>query len=177
MWEAKNKRDLMIEVWEKLDCESVGAAEIEAIETAVLDVFGESAVDSPMRIARQLADEGAELRHSEIMELHVRRFEETPYTAEFRNILKLDSLARALASIRRLENLRKKFLAEGDKKGIRQVRDRVIEAKKSLSKDSQDAEIAQWLTVWLQTPEAFENWITLRKRSPDYQSRFGDDLK
>ena len=177
MWEAKSKRDLMIEVWEKLDCESVGAAEIEAIETAVLDVFGESAVESPMRIARQLADEGAELRHSEIMELHVRRFEETPYTAEFRNILKLDTLARTLSSIRRLENLRKKFLTEGDKKGIRLIRDRVIEAKKNLSKKPQDAEIAQWLTVWLQTPDAFENWVALRRRSADFKSRFGDELR
>ena len=177
MWEAKNKRDLMIEVWEKLDCESVGAAEIEAIETAVLDVFGESAVDSPMRIARQLADEGAELRHSEIMELHVRRFEETPYTAEFRNILKLDTLPRSLSSIRKLENLRKKFLSDGDKKGIRLIRDRVIEAKKALSKKPYDAEIAQWLTIWLQTPEAFDSWVSLRKRSPDFRARFGDNLK
>ena len=49
MWQAKNKRDLMIEVWEKLDCESVGSVEIEAIEEVVRDVYGESAVESPMR--------------------------------------------------------------------------------------------------------------------------------
>ena len=35
MWQAKNKRDLMIEVWEKLDCESVGSTEVEAIEEVV----------------------------------------------------------------------------------------------------------------------------------------------
>ena len=35
MWEAKNKRDLMIEVWEKLDCESVGADEIRSVEEVV----------------------------------------------------------------------------------------------------------------------------------------------
>jgi len=33
MWLSRNKNDLIIEVWEKLDCENVGAAEIEAIET------------------------------------------------------------------------------------------------------------------------------------------------
>lgn len=35
MWNSRTKIDLIIEVWEKLDCESVGAREIEAIETVV----------------------------------------------------------------------------------------------------------------------------------------------
>ena len=173
-WQAKNKRDLIIEVWEKLDCENVGAAEIRAVEEAVRDVYGLSAVESPMLIARLLADEGAELRHSEIMNLFVERFEEKPYTAEFRNIMKLGSLSSAAASIRRLENLRKKFTSEKDKEGLRQLRERTIAAKKALKKTHIDAEITQWLTVWLQTPEAFENWLTLRKRSKDFRDTFGD---
>lgn len=174
MWEAKNSRDLMIEVWEKLDCESIGAAEIEAIEAAVHGVYGPSAVESPMRIARLLADEGAELRHSEIMELFVRRFESRPYTAEFRNILKLTSLRSTLTSIRRLENLRRKFAAEGDKEGLRLIRERVIAAKKGLTATPLEREIAEWLAVWLQTPEAFETWVSLRQRSADFQERFSE---
>ena len=73
MFISRTKLDLIIEVWEKLDCESVGAKEIEAIELVVRDKFGESAVDSPMIIARELADEGAELRHAEILKLDVER--------------------------------------------------------------------------------------------------------
>jgi hypothetical protein len=176
MWQAKNKRDLAIEVWEKLDCESIGATEIRAIEEVIRDVYGASAVESPMLIARLLADEGAELRHSEIMELFVERFEAKPYSAEFRNILKLGSLSSALASIRRLENLRKKFAADKDKEGLREIRERSIAAKKELKKTPEEAEIAQWLTVWLQTPEAFESWLSLRKRSKEFQKIFGDDL-
>ncbi len=172
MWESKTKHDLMIEVWEKLDCESIGSAEIEAIEEVVRDVLGEQAVESPMKIARLLADEGAELRHSEIMELHVLRYEAEPYTAEFRNILKTGSLRQTLASIRNLDNLRKKFLSEGDKNGIRLIRERVIEAKKKLTRTSEENEIAEWLTVWLQTPDAFETWISLRQRSADFKERF-----
>ncbi|MEO5859358.1 MAG: hypothetical protein ABIR33_10460 [Pyrinomonadaceae bacterium] len=177
MWESKTKRDLMIEVWEKLDCESIGSAELEAIEEVVRDVLGETAVDSPMKIARLLADEGAELRHSEIMELHVLRYEAKPYTAEFRNILKVDSFRQTLTSIRNLDNLRKKFLSEGDKNGIRLIRERVIEAKKKLTANAKQTEIAEWLTVWLQTPDAFETWISLRQRSTDFRSKFGDDTK
>ena len=176
-WKAKNKRDLIIEVWEKLDCESVGAAEIRAVEAAVEDVYGKPAVESPMLIARLLADEGAELRHSEIMDLFVERFEEKPYTAEFRNILKLGTLRSALTSIRRLENLRKKFASEKDKEGLRQVRERTIAAKNGLKKTPEQKEIAQWLTIWLQTPEAFEGWIALRQRSKDFQEKFPDEAE
>lgn len=173
MWEAKNKRDLTIEVWEKLDCESVGSAEIEAIEEVVRDVFGGSAVESPMRIARLLADEGAELRHSEIMELYVRRYESKPYTAEFRNILKVGTFRQTITSVRNLENLRKKFLSEGDKNGIRLIRERVIETKKKLNRTPEEHEIAEWLNVWLLTPDAFETWVSLRRRSADFRERFG----
>ena len=183
MWESKTKHDLMIEVWERLDCESIGSAEIEAIEEVVRDVLGEQAVESPMKIARLLADEGAELRHSEIMELHVRRYEAKPYTAEFRNILKTGSFSQALSSIRNPShtsataggaNLRKKFLSEGDKNGIRLIRERVIEAKKKLTVTAEEAEIAEWLTVWLQTPDAFDTWVSLRQRSADFRERFGE---
>ncbi|HLA95836.1 MAG TPA: hypothetical protein VK612_08955 [Pyrinomonadaceae bacterium] len=180
MWQAKNKIDLMIEVWEKLDCESVGAEEIFAIEEAVRGQFGNTAVESPMKIARLLADEGAELRHSEIMSLYVERYSDRPYTAEFRNILKLDDLGKTLSSLRNLENLRRKFTADADKDGLRLIRERVVAAKKDLAEKSgataMEREIAQWLTVWLQTPEAFDMWVTLRRRSPDFVAEFGGEL-
>src|SRR5918997_5969341 len=115
MWTSRTKTDLIIEVWEKLDCESIGAAEIEAIETVVREKYGASAVESPMIIARLLADEGAELRHAEIMELDVERRLESPYAAMFRNILKFSDFKQALISIRHLENLRKKFNAANDR--------------------------------------------------------------
>jgi hypothetical protein len=173
MWISKSKRDLIIEVWEKLDCENIGAAEIEAIEEVLRERLGPQTVESPMKIARLLADEGAELRHAEIMNLFVERYEEKPYKAEFRNILNTDDLKKTRASIRKLENLRKKFTADGDKEGLRLIRDRVIAAKKDLPKDATGAEIAQWLTVWLQTPEIFESWLKLRERSADFESKFG----
>ncbi|HEX6127356.1 MAG TPA: hypothetical protein VFZ23_18440 [Pyrinomonadaceae bacterium] len=185
MWESKNKNDLIIEVWEKLDCESVGAVEIEAIETVVFDVFGKAAVGSPMTIARLLADEGAELRHSEIMDLYVRRASDRPYDAVLRNILNTSDLKSALRSIRQMENLRRKFASEKDREGLRLLRDRVLkekEAKLALAGKAKSAagtraearEISEWLTLWLQSPEIFENWIALRSRSEDFVSKFGE---
>ena len=40
MWHARTKNELIIEVWEKLDCENVGSTEIEAIEIAVAAAAG-----------------------------------------------------------------------------------------------------------------------------------------
>lgn len=179
MWNAKNKIDLIIEVWEKLDCESVGTAEIEAITKVVRGIYGDSAVDSPMKIARLLADEGAELRHSEIMNLYIEYASDRPYTAEFRNIYKFDTMPRAVSSLRDLENLRRKFLTDKDKEGLRLIRERTIEAKKEVVKRTsspEGLEIAEWITIWLQTPDAFENWLSLRKRSSAFKETFGEEF-
>jgi hypothetical protein len=186
MWQSRTKIDLVIEVWEKLDCESVGAKEIEAVEMVVREKFGASANESPMIIARLLADEGAELRHAEIMKLDVERRLESPYDAMFRNILKFSDFKQTLASIRRLENLRKKFLAENDREGLRLVRETALKGKTrsqmiaknekvEKKKREQKQEIVEWFTIWLQSPEVFENWITLRQNSPDFLKRFGEN--
>ena len=183
MWQARTKDDLIIEVWEKLDCESVGAPEIEAIETVVREQYSDSAVDSPMIIARLLADEGADLRHSEIMTLYVERASDRPYDAVFRNILNIDSLTSAEATIRRLEGLRQKYRDENDKQALGLVFESARRAKESAaeiaSRDAVDAafrqinaEIVQWFIIWLQTPEVFDDWLALRKRSPEFIKSF-----
>ncbi len=185
MWQSRTKNDLMIEVWEKLDCESVGRREIEAIELVVGETFGASAIESPMIIARLLADEGAELRHAEIMELDAARRLESPYDAMFRNILKFSDFKQTLNSLRRLENLRRKFIAENDREGLRRMREVALKGKRRaqmISKNEKVApekraekqEIAEWFTIWLQSPEVFENWIVLRKKSLDFTGRFGE---
>jgi hypothetical protein len=183
MWQSRTKHDLIIEVWEKLDCENVGAVEIEAIEEAVRGRFGDAAVESPMQIARLLADEGAALRHSEIMELWVRRFTDQPHEAELRNLIKTGDLDSIERSIRRAENLRKKFVTDNDKDGLRQLREEVIDVKSRLQRESRNkklqtpirdiyAEMAEWLTLWLQSPEIFDGWLMHRKRSQQFKRRF-----
>ena len=183
MWNSRTKTDLIIEVWEKLDCESVGAKEIEAIEIVVRDRFGEGAIESPMIIARLLADEGAELRHAEILELDVQRRLESPYDAMFRNILKFSDFKETMISIRRLENLRRKFASENDKEGLRLLREIAIKGKNRAQmiannqkveekNRAEKAEIADWFTLWMQSPEIFENWVELRQNSQDFKEKF-----
>lgn len=185
-WKSRTKRDLVIEVWERLDCETVGEDELESIFEAVRGRFGEGALGSPATVARMLADEGAELRHAEVLEMDARWRTADPYEAMFRNVLRFADFDQAAASIKRLDNLRRQFERKKDTEGLRRVREtalkgkqraqmiagnKAVDARKRAEKD----EIANWFTVWLQTPEIFDDWLHLRRRSPEFRARFGDD--
>ncbi len=186
-WKSRTKLDLMIEVWEKLDCESVGARELEAVAEAVRGRFGEGAVESPARIARLLADEGAELRHSEVLEADARWRTDDPHDALFRNILKFSTFDEAAASIKRLDNLRREFKRRGDKDGLRRVQDTILKGRRRAEmisrnanvnerKRAEKAEIAEWFAVWLRQPEIFEDWLHLRRRAPEFRAKFDQEL-
>ncbi len=173
MWESKSKYDLIIEVWEKLDCESVGRAEIEAIETVIYEIFGGHPQDTPMRLARILADEGAELRHSEIMELDVERRSSKKDLPLISRPLDFSDTDSALRSINELETLRRQFVSKGNSEGIRDLRAKAITARdglraisvnpnKSLASKKAAAEFAEWMAIWIESPEIFETWIKAR---------------
>lgn len=176
----------MIEVWEKLDCETVGASQIEAIEEAVSARFGPAAVESPMSIARLLADEGAVLRHSEIMSLWVERYsEEIAEDALTARLIRLDSFDEAAKTLKSVENLRRKYRSEGERESEKNLRKGLLDAKKELLQSAKErkldgqarrvkAEIAEWVTIWLQSPELFENWIGLRTASSEFKKHFGE---
>jgi hypothetical protein len=182
-WKSRTKRDLMIEVWEELDCESVGASELEAVLEAVRERFGDGALESPAATARLLADEGAELRHAEVLEMDARWRTQDAYEPMFRNIVKFSNFDEAAATIRRLENLRKQFARNGDREGMRRVLAAALKGKRRAlmisrnakvveRKREEKAEIAGWFTVWLNQPEIFEDWVALRRRSKEFRERF-----
>ncbi len=173
----------MIEVWEALDCESVGAAELEEIEHAVRETFGDGAVQSHASVARILADEGAELRHAEVLELDVRQRLSDPYKSLFSEVVKLSDLQQAVNSFRELERLRRQFELEGDATALRRLREGAMKSKQRMQaiaanqtveamEREEKREIAEWFIVWLKQPEIFENWLELRFRSKEFQERF-----
>ncbi len=185
-WKSRTKRDLMIEVWEYLDCESVGADELETIESIVRERFGEGAIESPAIVARLLADEGAELRHAEVLELDARHRSTDPYEAMFRNVLKFSTFAQAAASIKNLHNLRREFDRKKDQAGLRRVNETVLKGKQRAEmiarnpkvdekKRAEKAEIAEWFAVWLRQPDIFQDWLELRQRSKDFQKKFASE--
>src|SRR6266849_3039848 len=118
---AGTRRELTVEVWVGLGRAAVGENELREIQRAIAKRFGAGAVDSPATIARLLADEGAELRHPEIIEFDARwrQAQIEKSAADFSVFDRFDPLKplrlkQAEALIRKLEKLRKKFERAGD---------------------------------------------------------------
>ena len=41
-------------------------------------------------------------------------------------------------------------------------------------KREEKREIATWFRIWLETPDAFFDWLDVRKQSPEFKARFPD---
>ena len=187
-WSARTRRDLIIEVWEALDCESVGSRELEQIQQALVEKFGEGALESPASIARVVADEGAVLRHPEVFACDVKWRENSLNDRRLVRGLDFSSLTAAFQAIVIIEEKRLQ-LQLGDAAtgatGLRELRDIVAAARKDSLLQARSKilnssvrerlkEISEWLTVWLQSPELFSDWLDLRRRSPEYREKFMD---
>ena len=189
-WHARTRRDLIIEVWEDLDCESVGARELDQIQQALREKFGAGALKSPAAIARVVADEGAVLRHPEVFDSDLKWRKRNVGDLKFQEGLDFASLSTAFASMVKLEQkrleLQMQLQTNDDTRGRTQLRNIVMGARKDSllrarskiideHQREQAKEISQWLTVWLQAPELFSDWLDLRRRSPEFRKRFPED--
>ena len=185
--QKQTKRDLIVAVWESLDCESVGADELKEIQRVTQEEFGTGAVESPAAIARTLSDEGAVLRHPEVLECDAKWREQNLGEAMFQEALNFGDLTESLASIQKLESWRSKLAFDSDEAGLRRLRaavrkmreDCLLVARSEIVDERKRvaaAEIAQWLDIWLKQPEIFADWIELRRHSPEFRQRFGGPI-
>ena len=190
---ARTRNELTIEVWVGLGRAAVGENELGEIQRAIAKRFGAGAVDSPAAIARLLADEGAELRHPEIIEFDARWREAqiAKDAADFSVFDRFDAakalrLKQAESLIKKLEKLRKKLERAGDAQALRSLQDEAVNARQtvqSLAKSEklnqrvrgEQVEIAEWLSVWLRTPRLFDEWLELRQRSREFRERFATE--
>ena len=174
-WTATNKQDLIIEVWEALDCESVGCRELEKIQEALQLRFGAGGQESPAAIARVVADEGAVLRHPEVLECDSKWRMRYLQDQAFEKELDFSDFDKAVASFSAIERAR----ASGNGR-LRQVvtnaRQNQILVSRSKIIDLADRErakeISHWLLVWLQSPQLFSDWLDLRLRSEGFRNKF-----
>ncbi len=103
-----------------------------------------------------------------------------PYEGAFAGLPRFKTFADAERTIRRLEDLRKIYSHSSDQKGVSYCRRVALEAGKradlisrnprvSDQKRRHKKEIALWFQLWLETPEIFSFWLSLRKLTADYQ--------
>jgi hypothetical protein len=185
-WKARTRHDLIIEVWEHLDCESVGARELEQIQKELQKKFGAGALASPASIARAVADEGAVLQHPEVFECDREWREASLEKLSLGESLDFSSLAAAFASVVKVEEKRLQLQLDDNAGALSDLRGAVTAIKKDLTLTARARiaaqprklllnEVAQWLTVWLQSPELFSDWLDLRRRSPEFRKKFPDE--
>jgi hypothetical protein len=184
------KRDLIIAAWDRLGRTTIGEPELREMQRSIRSEFGRRADESPAAIARVLADAGAELRHPEVIEFDAcwRAAKIESELGKFKGLEDLLAgkplrLKKAATLIKKLEKLRKSSESSGDQGASKQARNMAVNGRQiaeSLAKDrtlnqpqrAEQAEIAEWLKVWIQTPILFEDWLELRRRSLDFRKTF-----
>lgn len=102
-----------------------------------------------------------------------------PYSEDLDGVLSFTDFARAEDTLRRLEELRQRFRSAGDKKGMEYCRlvARLGRRRAELigrnvrvnaNKRLQKREMSTWFAIWLETPDLFEDWLALRKKSDEF---------
>src|ERR1700747_1407962 len=122
-------------------------------------------------ILRAAADIGAEEEAED-------QFEE-----EFEDLLHFKTLGDAEVSLMRLDELLRRFKAHGEKAAAERVmeiarlgkrraemiaRNHKVEAHKRAEKE----EIASGFCIWLENPDAFFDWLDVRKQTPGFREKF-----
>jgi hypothetical protein len=172
-----NRKEVILEVAEELGATIFTPAELEQIRRQLLARLGAEGKASAESIAAVLAEAGLAVQRTS--EPVAERYEE-----EFHDLLRFATLEDAEMCLIRLDELLRKFRQEGDRTGETRVREvaqlghrRAVmisrNAKVDAVKRAEKTEVAQWFRVWLETPEAFFEWLELRKQAPEFRQRFG----
>ena len=163
----RTKELLIIDAWKPLEKEVVGASELEFIRETIVNRFGADA--SPASIARALADHGVRLGHPEILQADVCWRESILFFTP--EDLTLDTLEGATALMDKIESLRRQLEKPRVEELYQQVRQ--FKSELELIPTWLGQELAQWLTIWLQNPQIFSEWLDLRRATAEFRERFG----
>jgi len=163
----------ILDWWTDNGNESAGAAELEQIQQALVERFGAQGRVGPASIARTLADNGVRLKHPDVLEADVRwreREQVSLFASEELNFTSIDAAVtwvEKLAALPQAAELRtfvlqlKAELELMAKSMLIPLADRLVAM-----------EVAHWLTVWLQNPAIFADWLALRRESAEFRERF-----
>jgi hypothetical protein len=105
------------------------------------------------------------------------------YEEEFTDLLHFSTLEEAEMCLVRLDELLRKFLLDSEQAAAERVREvarlgrRRAEMisrnhKVDANKRAEKEEIAHWFAIWLETPDAFFDWLEVRKQSVDFLNKF-----
>jgi hypothetical protein len=165
-----NRDAFIVATWERTGKDVLRAADLELIQQALVERFGTAI--SPASIARTLADHGVRLGHPEILQADTRWREQQPIFTT--GDLACDTIE---AANRLIEKIQQLPVTEDLRRSVAQIKpdlDAIVASKRTEPNYRQLArEVAQWLTVWLQNPQIFADWLALRRSTTEFQELFG----
>jgi hypothetical protein len=179
----KSKRELVLDIYDNEAMGEVTAREIAIINQALIEEYGEGGAMTPAEIARILHDEDLPVRFDQVFRMMTTT---EKYENAFARFLENEDLAAAERSIRGIDELYRKFKQTGNKAGVRFAFEAARTARQNATELSQlshlsmaqrreQAEIAEWFAVWLQTPDLFNEWVGLRKASAEFKRDRGTE--
>jgi hypothetical protein len=174
------KKQAILDICEREEWKVIAAAEVKLIKAQLEELLGEKGKASDSYIVGVLRAAGKPVSvTSGLSSLSV----EPEYAQHFAGVLKFDSFESAERSIQRIAELHRQFKQAGDAKGAGYARQLALlgkrraqaaaRAAKTQEKRAVKTEIAEWFTIWLYSPQIFEEWVYLRKRSPEFVEKFG----
>jgi len=177
---ADTKKKMILDAARSLRRDRFTLAEIEQIRFNLLAKLGAKGKTTVEYITAVLQEAGLRLQ------LHAAADAEDQFEEEFQDLLHFSTLEEAEMCIIRLDELYRKFSVAKDSRAAERVlevarlgrrRAEMISRnhKVDASKRAQKAEIARWFAIWLETPDAFFDWLDVRKKSPDFQNQFSQD--
>jgi hypothetical protein len=184
----ERRHELIVTTWQALGQKSIGADELIEIQNAIADLVDEDQIPSPASLAKELAQEGAELRHPEVIECDA-AWRQARLAREAERFKRLDDLVsdgpltlkRAEELLAELDRLRQEFASTNDDEGLARLQEFAVSVQQSSQASgvvaanlAEQAEIAAWLKVWIQTPAIFSDWLELRKRSEEFAGKFSN---
>jgi ssDNA-binding replication factor A large subunit len=175
--ELKTKKSLILETAREINVQKWTPAEIDQLRRRLLAEHGEAGKTGSEYIADVLKDAG----HKVLLTLQQEA--EEMYEEEFEDLLHFKTLEDAEVSVMRLDELMRKFRAHGEHAAVERVlnvarlgkrRAEMISHNRKVEpqKREEKLEIANWFRIWLETPDAFFDWLDVRKQSPEFRAKF-----
>ncbi len=173
----KTKKALILKTAREINVQKWTPAEIDQLRRRLVAEHGEAGKTGSDYIADVLKDAG------QSVVLNLQEEAEEQYEEEFEDLLHFKTLVDAEVSVMRLDELMRKFRAHGEHAAVDRVlnvarlgkrraemiaRNHKVEPQKRAEKE----EIAGWFRIWLETPDAFFDWLDVRKQSPEFRAKF-----
>src|SRR5271165_3095818 len=175
----KTKKELIADTARHMGIQKWTTAEVDQLRRKLQAEHGEAGKTGNEYIIDVLKGMGQKMQLTEREEAE-ERFEE-----EFADILHFKTLPDAEVSLTRLDELMRRFKVHGEEAAVQRVleiarlgkrRAEMISHNRKVEprKREEKMEIAEWFRIWLETPDAFFDWLDVRKASPEFREKFAE---